>query len=86
MHEELESLDKNETWIFVDRPNNKKLVGCKWVFKLKERIPWVQPPRYKARLVAKRFIQHEWVDYNKICSLVVKHKSIRLILSLLACF
>lgn len=35
MNEEIASLKKNDTWILVDRPANKKLVGCKWVFKLK---------------------------------------------------
>ncbi|KAK3025998.1 hypothetical protein RJ639_042155 [Escallonia herrerae] len=38
--------------------------------------------KYKARLVAKRFSQRDGIDCNEIFSLVVKHTSIRLILSI----
>lgn len=41
---------------------------------------------YKARLVAKGFTQEEEVDYHEIFSLVVKHTSIREMLSLVAKF
>lgn len=36
MQEEIESLYKNNTWELVKLPQNKKIVGCKWVFKKKE--------------------------------------------------
>lgn len=39
MKEEITSLKKNNTWILVKRPPNKKLIACKWIYKLKRRSP-----------------------------------------------
>jgi len=43
-----------------------------------------ETPTYKARLVAKGFSQKEGVDYDEIISPVIKHTSIRVLLSLVA--
>ena len=32
---EYQSLLENETWDLVDLPENRKAIGCKWVFKVK---------------------------------------------------
>lgn len=44
---EITLLKKNNIWILVKQPSNKRLVGCKWIFKLKERISSVELLRYK---------------------------------------
>lgn len=84
MKDEIDSLMKNNTWELVERPAKQRIVGCKWIFKRKPEVPGVEKARYKARLVARGFTQREGVDFNEIFSPVVKHTSIRVILSLVA--
>lgn len=79
--EEMISLKKNETWDYVERPKNHKVIGCKWIYKLKPEIPGIEPPRYKGRLVAKGYAQIEGIDYNDVSAPVVKHVSIHILLS-----
>ena len=81
MGEEKDSLDKNDTWDVVDRPPRQGVIGCKWIYKYKEGIPGIEDPRYKSRLLGKGYTQIEGVDFNEIFALVVKHVSIRIILS-----
>lgn len=76
------SLNKNKTWNLVDLPKGKRAIGCKWIYKYKLGIPGVEDPWYKSRLVAKGYSQKEGIDYQEIFSPVVKHVSIRLMLSM----
>ena len=78
--EEMESLKKNHTWDYVERPKDHKVIGCKWIHKLKPGILGVEKPRHKSRLVAKGYAQTEGIDYNEVFAPVVKHVSIRLLL------
>lgn len=82
--EEMTSLEANETWELIDRPKDQKAIGCRWIFKRKAGIAGVEPPRYKGRLVAKGYSQKEGVDYQEIFAPVVKHVSIRYMLSAVA--
>ena len=50
MKEEMDSLEKKETWELVKLPKDRKMVGCKWVFKLKKEVDG-KVERYKAKLV-----------------------------------
>ena len=80
-HEEMDSLIKNGTWVLVDKPKDQKIIGCRWLFKMKSGIPGVEPVKYKARLVAKGYTQREGVDYQEIFAPVAKHTSIRILIS-----
>ena len=48
MNEEIESLNHNGTWVLVKPRSDKKIVGCKWIFKKKKGILGVENVRYKA--------------------------------------
>ena len=81
MHVEYDSLIKNGTWTLVDLPSSRTVIGCKWVFRVKEN-PYGSINKYKARLVAKWFHQQLGFDYKETVSPIIKPVTIRLILSL----
>lgn len=63
MEREYAALMKNKTWSLSHLPPDKKLVGCKWVLKLKRNANGFVA-RYKARLVAKGYTQMAGFDYT----------------------
>ena len=81
MQEEMESLQKNNTYELVKLPKGRKALRNKWVYKLKKdgRGDLV---KYKARLVVKGFGQKKGIDFDEIFSPVVKLSSIKIILGL----
>ncbi|XP_075104963.1 uncharacterized protein LOC142179058 [Nicotiana tabacum] len=85
MHDELTALLKNNTWSLVPSSSSHNIVGCKWVYHVKYK-PDGPIDRFKASLVAKGFYQHPGVDYHHTFSLVIKHATIRLILTLVVSF
>jgi hypothetical protein len=62
MREELNSMKKNNVWELVSLPNNRKPIGCKWIFKRKLNAMG-KIEKYKARLVAKGFTHREGIDF-----------------------
>uniref|UniRef100_A0A251SC17 Putative reverse transcriptase, RNA-dependent DNA polymerase n=1 Tax=Helianthus annuus TaxID=4232 RepID=A0A251SC17_HELAN len=56
MKEELSALEKHKTWTLTDLPTRKQAIGLKWVFKAKMDAHG-QVNRYKARIVAKGYVQ-----------------------------
>ena len=78
---EFNSLIANGTWDLVDLPENKKLIGSKWVFKIKHDSNG-QVDRFKARLVAQGFSQKHGIDYNDVFAPVARYTPIRSILAI----
>jgi len=54
MDEEIEAIEKNDTWNLVDLPKEKNLIGVKWVYKTKLNEEG-EIDRFKVRLLAKGF-------------------------------
>ena len=75
---EVNGLIKLKTYIIGDLPINKKPIKLRWVFSRKP------PARYKARMVAKGFMQHYGVDYSETFSPVARYSTTRLFFSLCA--
>ena len=86
MSEEMQSLYVNNTCLLDPKPEDQRVVDCKWIFKVKEGLTNSKSVRFKARLVAKGFIQMENIDYNEIFSPFLKYTTIRTILALVVQF
>ncbi|XP_071681415.1 uncharacterized protein [Lolium perenne] len=56
MQDEYDALMMNKTWTLVPPSENKNVIDCKWVYRIKRRADGTID-RYKARLVAKGFKQ-----------------------------
>jgi hypothetical protein len=70
-------------WKVVNRPTNRKIVGSKWVFKVKY-TPTRRLDKFKARLVAQGFSQVHGVDFTEVYSPTLKLDSLRIMLSIAA--
>jgi hypothetical protein len=83
MDEKMAALDVNATWELVALPKDKKVIGCKWAYKVKHNVDGFVS-RYKARLVAKGYAQTYGIDYEETYSPVIKMTTIRVIIVMVA--
>ena len=83
MDEEMDSLEKNQTWTVEKMPPGVRPLKTKWVYKLKRDEAGLIS-RYKARLVAKGFMQREGLDFEEVFAPTSKHTTLRALLSLVA--
>ena len=81
MESEFKALISNHTWELVPAESHMNIVGCKWVFRVKQNSDG-SIQRFKARLVAKGFQQNPEIDYLETFSPVIKSSTIRVVLSL----
>lgn len=78
MRAEIEALNLNNSWKFVERPQSEKIVSCRWVFTKKYNSE--NNVIYKARLVARGFEQEN--IFNSLYSPVAKMSTIRTLLAI----
>ncbi|KAL2253351.1 UNVERIFIED_CONTAM: Retrovirus-related Pol polyprotein from transposon RE2 [Sesamum indicum] len=76
MQQEIDALERNNTWEVSTLPPGKNCVGCKWIFKLKLK-PGGTLERCKARLVTKGYSQKEGEDYGDYFAPVAKAVTVR---------
>ena len=81
MNEEIKMIEKNHTWKLVDKPQDKEVIGLKWVYKVKHSDDG-SINKYKARLVAKGYAQQPGIDFNETYAPVVRMETIKTVLAL----
>ena len=81
MDAEMKSLEDNDVWDLVPLPPGRKLVGSKWVYKVKTGADG-RVQKYKARLVAQGFTQKFGTDYDETFCPVIRQESLRMLIAL----
>ena len=56
MDEEIECIEKNQTWELVDVPKDKDVINIRWIYKTKQDVDG-NVQKHKARMVARGFTQ-----------------------------
>ena len=85
MIEEMNALNGNGTWDFVQLLAEKKAIEWHWVFAVKVNFDG-SVAQLKARLVAKGYAQTYGVDYSDTFSPVAEMTYVRLFISLAATY
>ncbi|XP_044496601.1 uncharacterized mitochondrial protein AtMg00820-like [Mangifera indica] len=81
MESELEMINKNTTWSLVDRPEDHKVIGVKWIYRTKYN-PNGFINKLKARLVVKGYLQQPGIDYFDTFAPVARYDTIRMLIAL----
>eukprot|EP00253_Pinus_taeda_P027539 PITA_27539 len=64
MVEEYNSIMVNDVWEVVPRPQDRSVVGSRWIYKIKYAAD-DSVEKYKAKFVAKGYAQKEGIDYEE---------------------
>ena len=83
MNQEIDAIEKNQTWDLVDIPVDKTSIGVKWVYKTKLNEKG-ELEKNKARLVAKGYAQKYDIDYDETFAPVARMDTISAILAIAA--
>ena len=85
MKDEFKTIKDRHVWDLVEKPQNIKILGSRWVFNLKKNANG-EVERYKVRLVAQGFHQIKGLNYEEVFNPVVNFSVIRLFFALLVGF
>jgi hypothetical protein len=83
MELEIEDLLKSNTWHIMIKPNNTSIIKSRWVLNKKYNLDNTIK-KYKARWVAKGFLQKYNINYKETFANTSEPSIIRLLLSLAA--
>ena len=83
MQSEFDALQRCNAWLLVERPTDKKVIGCRWVLRTKFSADG-SVERRKARLVARGFSQQPGMDFQETFAPVARLSSIRILVALAA--
>ncbi len=67
---EYKLLMEMDTWELIELPENRNLIRCKWVLRVKHKSDGTVE-KFKGRLVARGFSQQPGIDYAETFSAVV---------------
>ena len=71
MDEEIECIEKNQTWELVDVPKDKYLIRVKWIYKTKKDDDG-NVQKHKERMVTRGFTQKHGIDFNETFACVAR--------------
>ncbi|KAG8499226.1 hypothetical protein CXB51_005742 [Gossypium anomalum] len=83
MEAEIEMIHKNDTSELVEKPEQKKVIGVKWVFRVKYNVDG-SLNKHKAILVVKGYSQQYGIDFIETFAPVARLDAIKLLFTLAA--
>ena len=83
MNKDTNALQANMAWDFIPLVPEKKVISCKWVYKVKLKANG-SLERLHARLVVMDFTQRWGIDYDEVFSPLVKMTTIQSLIALAA--
>ncbi|XP_040938088.1 uncharacterized mitochondrial protein AtMg00820-like [Gossypium hirsutum] len=83
MFDEIAMIEQNQTWELVPRPDKRKVIGVKWVYRAKQNADG-SLNKLKSRLVVKGFSQKYGLDYMETFAPVARLDTIRLLVAIAA--
>ena len=83
MDEEIECIEKNQTWELLDVPKNKYLIRVKWIYKTKKDDDG-NVHKHKERMVASGLMQQPDIYFNETFAHVACMDTIRIVMAIAA--